>query len=64
MPNKKPNPDKKKSKQPKSVELNEEQSSQVRGGADGSVRNWDMNPGGSPTLNPSTKTFGGPGFKK
>lgn len=41
MPNKKPNPDKNKSKQPRSLELTEEQVSSVRGGADGSVRAMD-----------------------
>lgn len=55
MPNKKSNQDKKKSKQPKSIELSGEQATQVRGGADGSVRNWDMKTAGSPTLNPAIK---------
>ena len=57
MPGKKSKTDKKSPKQTESIELSEEQASQVRGGADGSVRNWDMNIGGSPTLNPTNKTL-------
>jgi len=58
MPNKKSNSEKKNSKQPKANELSDEQASQVRGGADGSVRNWDLNPGSaSPTLNPASPTL-------
>ena len=41
MPDKKSKSDKKNSKQLKSIELNEEQASNVRGGGDGSVRSMD-----------------------
>lgn len=41
MPKKKPNPEKKNSKQARSVEMSDKKASQVRGGADGSVRTMD-----------------------
>jgi len=41
MPGKKSKTDKKSPKQTESIELNEEQASNVRGGADGSVRTMD-----------------------